>query len=84
MGHNILPRNIGSIVKRIIVSAIEAIVVIVIIKALPFDVINNYFDWIRKAIITFFLCIGVELLGGGVFFKKDLIKTIQKIHRVLK
>ena len=84
MGNHILKKSIGSIIKRILICAVESGTVILIIKLLPFNEVNNYIDWVGKATVTFFVCMSVIFAGGYVFFKKDLLSTIQKLRSVVK
>ena len=80
MGKNIVPRKIDSVIKRIIVSFLEAAIVIAIINILPFGEIDNYVAWAGKGVITFSLCAATVLGGGFVFYKNELAKTLQKLH----
>ena len=70
--------------KRIFISLAEAVAVVAIIKVLPLNNIDNYIEWVGKAIVTFVISSVVVFSGGYVFFKKDLLATVKKLCGIVK
>ena len=81
---NILNRSMYIIYKRIFVSFLETITVVLIVFIIPHFEIVNYLNWIIYAIIISIISLTVITIYSLIFFKEDFINLINKIKNILK
>ena len=78
----ILNRSVLYTFKRVLIIAIEIIIVAIIIKLKPKIEINNYFKWIMEAIIIVLISVIVVIPINSIIYKenlKDMVKIINNI-----
>lgn len=79
----ILQRSIWVSVKRIIVIAIEVLLVILIVNVLPQIEVISYMTWVLQAIITAIVAIIVVIGINIIVFKEEAKGIIQIIKRII-
>lgn len=69
---------------RVLISFVEAAVIIIIVSTLHLAAPTGYFMWFTNALLTGVICIVVVVIGSFIFFKKDTMLAIKKIWGILK
>ena len=80
---NILQRNIMVVIKRLVISVLEAITVFLIIKWIPDIYVGSYFMWAIYAIIVAIVVAIVLLIYSTIFFRKEEKQLIIKINSAM-
>ena len=84
---NILKRNIWYTFKRLIVIAIEIILIVLLINVIPSVEITNYLNWTIYAFEVFAISSLIAFVFEWLIYKeniKTLIKTIKNMKRIEK
>lgn len=83
MSKHIVPRSYFIIVFRCIVSFAESAAVIAIVNVLGFNS-SDYIQWIFNAVAVVVICCVVVAIGSFVFFRKDVIRLLNKMKLIFK
>lgn len=80
----ILNRSIMESIKKVFLVIVETILIIVICKYLPSISVLNYFNFIIYSIKVFLISIVITFSFNSVFYRKDLINTINVIKSIVR
>lgn len=75
--------TITDIIKRITVSAVTILLIVLISNYLPHRAIDDYWAWVIYAIPVTILSITITLILNYVFYKNDVEKLIKKLKNSL-
>jgi len=79
MSRNIVKRNIGLVLCRILVSLFEFSIIYLIVNNLGLARPDDYYTWLLNALITGMISVVVIALCNVVFFKNDTVRAVSKI-----
>lgn len=80
---NILKRSMKVVIKRIIISVMEAGSVVAIVHYLPVVETVSYLTWLLEAIKVGCVSLGIILVYSVVFFNDELRNLVEKIGSLL-
>ena len=79
MSKNLVKRSLWFLIKRLILSAVDFLIVIAFSFAMHFESPSGYMQWVIQALIMSFAA-GIVVFGTEIiFYNKDLKLTIKKI-----
>lgn len=78
----ILNRNVLYVLKRIVVSVCEILIILFIINIIPKVEINTYSEWIIQAIIVTVISAVVVITTNSLLYKENLKNIIRRIKRI--
>jgi len=82
MSRNIIRRPYFAFIKRMIIYAVNAAVIILVLRMLPDKAYHSYWEWIVRALIAFPIAAGITLLTGIVAYREDAM-GLWKLGRAL-
>ena len=83
VSHNLIKRSLWIMIKRLLLSALSFILVILFSKMLDFDSPMTYLQWALQAIPVALISLGVVAFIEILFYRQDLKLTIHKVLSVL-
>ena len=81
---NIIKRSKFIIIKKIIISFIEGIIIMLIISMVNLKIPTNYFEWIINAIIIVVISVIIVIIGALLFYGNDLKNVLLKLNNVFQ
>lgn len=81
---NILFRPVHVFLKRMGTDILCAASVILVCRAVPFPAVNNYFEWVVKAVPVFGISGCIVLAWNVALYKKDVTSLFQKVTAALR
>ncbi|SFB04744.1 MULTISPECIES: lipopolysaccharide biosynthesis protein [unclassified Bacillus (in: firmicutes)] len=84
LSKNIINRSIFVFIKRCILSALSALIIIIISKVIPAFNIDSYIMWVISGLIIFILSLIVTTIFNFLFFREDFVTIYKIIKRILK
>ena len=79
----ILKRSIWYTFKRLIIIAIEFIVILLIMNIIPHIEIKGYITWIVQAIIVSIISIAVTITINSMIYKENIKSIIEKLKKMV-
>ncbi len=79
LSKNILERNFGVFVKRVLIAMLASAISVFVVYMIPGFEIDSYFKWIIYAVETFAITGTVTLIVSLIFSKKELLDTFKYI-----
>lgn len=83
MSKHIIKRSLWSLIKRLILSAVQFIIVLVFAHFLNFSQPNGYLEWALQAFIVCLITGFVTIVIECAFYYDDLRLTVNKVIRVI-
>ncbi len=79
----ILERSIWESIKKLLLVAIETIIIVMVSQLLPFTENSNYLNWILNALMVFGVACVVTLIFNLLFFREELKSSKKLLRRLL-
>lgn len=83
MNKNIIRRKNSIVFKKILIAFLEGCLAITVIHNINFLEPSNYVEWIGKAVVIGLIMLVIVLLGGILFYRKEMKKILKKIMRII-
>lgn len=82
MCKNIVHRSQWITFFRVVVAFSEAAITIIILKIMNLAKPTNYLNWTINALITFFICSLIVIIGSIIIYKKDVKNFRRKLYDI--
>lgn len=84
MSKKIIERSILVIIKKCIISFVESVIIIFIMKIINLKCELNYINWLINSIITLTISLIITSIGVFLFYKTDFLNMLKKLRLIKK
>ncbi len=83
LSKNILKKSVANLIKRVCVSILNCVLILVISKAVGFQGVDTYLAWVLNAVIVTLLATAVTIGTGLIFHMEDIRNLLAALTNVI-
>ena len=84
MSRNIIKRSLSVFIKKMLISLVNVVLIVLAVNLLPLPMVDNYFKWAVNALLVAVVATIITLAINFIFYHKELKTIIAVLKNTLK